>query len=131
MPARVLLLAQSGSDSGTRTRAHGPVSLRAGVALEGAVSAELARRAATDRDHEIAQTLAATVPNAELFVYPGEAHDFAEHDQRAAALLHRRALDFLQALVGDEFRAARRSHTLETTGRCVVRRRGRDEGAAS
>ena len=44
--------------------------------------------AATDRDHEIAQTLAATVPNAELFVYPGEAHDFAEHDQRAAALLH-------------------------------------------
>jgi hypothetical protein len=24
-----------------------------------------------DEDHEIAQTLAATVPNAELFVYPG------------------------------------------------------------
>src|SRR5438445_2393361 len=33
--------------------------------------------------------------------------------------------------VGDEFRAARRSHTLETTGRCVVRRRVRDERAAS
>ena len=49
----------------------------------------------------------------------------------AAALLHRPALDFLQALVGDEFRAARRSHTLETTGRCVVRRRVRDERAAS
>jgi hypothetical protein len=48
-----------------------------------------------------------------------------EHDQQAAALLHRRALDFLQALVGDEFRAARRSHTFETTGRCVVRRRVR------
>jgi hypothetical protein len=32
-----------------------------------------------DEDHEIAQTLAATVPNAELFVYPGEAHYFAEH----------------------------------------------------
>jgi hypothetical protein len=37
----------------------------------------------------------------------------------------RRALDFLQALVGDEFRAARRSRILETTGRCVVRRRVR------
>jgi hypothetical protein len=35
------------------------------------------------------------------------------------------------ALVGDEFRAARQSHTLEMTGRCVVRRRGRDERAAS
>jgi hypothetical protein len=29
---------------------------------------------------------------------------------------HRRALDFLQALEGDEFRAARPSHTFETTG---------------
>jgi acetyl esterase/lipase len=57
-----------------------------------------------DEDPEIAQTLAATGPNAQLFVYPGEAHYFAEHDQQAAALLHRRALDFLQALVGDEFR---------------------------
>jgi len=73
-----------------------------------------------DDDHEIAQTLAATVPNAELFV-----------DRRRGALLHRRAVDFLQALVGDEFRAARRSHTLETTGRCVVHRRVRDERAAS
>src|SRR6266516_4071201 len=46
-----------------------------------------------DDDHEIAQTLAATVPNAELFV-----------DRRRGALLHRRAVDFPQALVGDEFR---------------------------
>jgi hypothetical protein len=37
----------------------------------------------------------------------------------------------LQAPVGDEFRAARRSHTLETTGRCIVRRRVRDERVAS
>src|SRR5205823_13700682 len=73
-----------------------------------------------DEDHQIAQTLAATVPNAELFV-----------DRRRGALLHRRAVDFLQALVGDEFRAARRSHTVETTGRCVVHRRVRDERAAS
>ena len=73
-----------------------------------------------DEHHEIAQTLAATLPNAELFV-----------DRRRGALLHRRAVDFLQALVGDEFRAARRSHTLETTGRCVVHRRVRDERAAS
>ena len=72
-----------------------------------------------DEDHEIAQTLAATVPNAELLV-----------DRRRGALLHRRAVDF-QALVGDEFRAARRSHTLERTGRCVVHRRVRDERAAS
>ena len=59
------------------------------------------------------------------------AHYFAEHDQQAAALLQRRALDFLEALVGDEFRAARRSHTFEATGRCVVRRRVHDERAAS
>jgi hypothetical protein len=60
------------------------------------------------------------VLNAELFVYPGEARYFAEHDQQVAALRHRRALDFLQVLVGDEFRAARRSHTIETPGRSVV-----------
>jgi hypothetical protein len=30
---------------------------------------------------------------------PVEAHYFAEHAQQAAALLHRRALDFLQTLV--------------------------------
>jgi hypothetical protein len=36
-----------------------------------------------------------------------------------------------QALIGDEFRAARRSHTSETTGRCIVRRRVRDERVAS
>src|SRR2546429_3942484 len=52
-------------------------------------------------------------------------------DRRRGTLLHRRAVDFLQALVGDEFRAARRSHTLETTGRCVVHRRVCDERAAS
>ena len=39
-----------------------------------------------DEDHEIAQTLAATVPNAEPLRLPGEAHYFAEHDQQAAAL---------------------------------------------
>jgi hypothetical protein len=39
---------------------------------------------------------------------------------QAAALLHRRALDFLQALVGDEFRAARRSHTLDDWAMCCA-----------
>src|SRR5215216_434173 len=37
----------------------------------------------------------------------------------------------VQALIGDEFRPARRSHTSETTGRCIVRRRVRDERVAS
>jgi hypothetical protein len=36
-----------------------------------------------------------------------------------------------QALIGDEFRAARRSPTSETTRRCIVRRRVRDERVAS
>jgi dienelactone hydrolase len=40
-----------------------------------------------DEDFEIAQGLAATVPEAELFVYPGSEHYFAEHDDQAAALL--------------------------------------------
>jgi hypothetical protein len=48
-----------------------------------------------DEDFEIAQGLAATVPGAELFVYPGAEHYFAEHDDQAAALLTQRALGFL------------------------------------
>jgi len=50
-----------------------------------------------DEDHEIAQQLAATVAGAELFVYPGTEHYFAEHDEQAAALLIERVLDFLAA----------------------------------
>ena len=48
-----------------------------------------------DEDFEIAQGLAATVPGAELFVYPGTEHYFAEHDEQAAALLTQRVLGFL------------------------------------
>jgi dienelactone hydrolase len=48
-----------------------------------------------DEDFEIAQGLAATVPGAELFVYPGTEHYFAEHDDEAAALLTQRVLVFL------------------------------------
>jgi dienelactone hydrolase len=48
-----------------------------------------------DEDFEIAQGLAATVPEAELFVYPGTEHYFVEHDERAAALLRERVLEFL------------------------------------
>ena len=48
-----------------------------------------------DEDFEFAQGLAATVPGAELFVYPGTEHYFAEHDDEAAALLTRRVLAFL------------------------------------
>jgi hypothetical protein len=40
-----------------------------------------------DEDYETAQRLVATVPEAELFVYPGTEHYFAEHDDRAASLL--------------------------------------------
>jgi dienelactone hydrolase len=48
-----------------------------------------------DEDFEIAQSLAQTVPAAELFVYAGTDHYFAEHDEEAAALLTQRVLDFL------------------------------------
>jgi dienelactone hydrolase len=48
-----------------------------------------------DEDFEIAQGLATTVPGAELFVYPGSEHYFAEHDDQAAALLTQRVLAFL------------------------------------
>ena len=50
-----------------------------------------------DEDFEIAQALAATVPGAELFVYSGTEHYFAEHDDGAAALLTERVLEFLGA----------------------------------
>jgi dienelactone hydrolase len=50
-----------------------------------------------DEDFELAQGLAATVPGAELFVYPGAEHYFAEHDERAAALLEERVLAFLRS----------------------------------
>jgi dienelactone hydrolase len=48
-----------------------------------------------DEDFEFAQGLAATVPAAELFVYPGTEHYFAEHDDQAARLLTQRVLAFL------------------------------------
>jgi dienelactone hydrolase len=48
-----------------------------------------------DEDFEVAQRLAATVPGAELLVYPGTEHYFAEHDEQAAALLTQRVLGFL------------------------------------
>jgi dienelactone hydrolase len=48
-----------------------------------------------DDDFEVAQGLAATVPGAELLVYHGTEHYFAEHDDQAAALLTQRVLEFL------------------------------------
>jgi dienelactone hydrolase len=48
-----------------------------------------------DEDFEIAQGLAASVPDADLYVYPGSEHYFAEHDEAAAALLTERVLSFL------------------------------------
>lgn len=48
-----------------------------------------------DEDVEIMQTLAATVPGAELFLYPGPEHLFAEHDDQQRALLVQRVLAFL------------------------------------
>jgi dienelactone hydrolase len=48
-----------------------------------------------DEDFEFAQGLAATVPGAELFVYPGTEHYFAEDDEQAAALMTQRVLAFL------------------------------------
>jgi dienelactone hydrolase len=49
-----------------------------------------------DEDHEVAQSLAATVPGAELFVYPGTEHYFAEHDEQAAAQPEERVLAFIR-----------------------------------
>jgi dienelactone hydrolase len=49
-----------------------------------------------DEDHEIAQDLAATVPGADLFVYPGTEHYFGEHDEQAAGRLEERVLAFLR-----------------------------------
>jgi dienelactone hydrolase len=48
-----------------------------------------------DEDLEFARGLETTVAGAELFVYPGSEHYFAEHDAEAAALLKQRVLDFL------------------------------------
>jgi dienelactone hydrolase len=48
-----------------------------------------------DEDFEVARGLASTVDGADLFIYPGTQHYFAEHDGRAAALLTQRVLDFL------------------------------------
>ena len=51
-----------------------------------------------DEDVEFAEGLAQTVDGAELFVYPGTEHYFAEHDAAAGALLRQRVLDFLAAI---------------------------------
>jgi dienelactone hydrolase len=51
--------------------------------------------AEADEDFEIAQGLEATVPGAELYVYPGGEHYFAEHDEQANTLLTERVSAFL------------------------------------
>jgi dienelactone hydrolase len=56
-----------------------------------------------DGDLDVARELAATVENAELFLYPGNQHLFADsslptYDEKAAALLTRRVIDFLDAV---------------------------------
>jgi dienelactone hydrolase len=48
-----------------------------------------------DDDSEIARGLASTVDGADLFIYPGTEHYFAEHDGRAAELLTQRVLEFV------------------------------------
>jgi dienelactone hydrolase len=48
-----------------------------------------------DEDVEIMQGLAATIPGAELFLYPGPQHLFAEHDDDQRQLLVDRVLSFL------------------------------------
>jgi dienelactone hydrolase len=48
-----------------------------------------------DEDFDFARGLAGTVPGAELFVYAGTEHYFAEHDDEAEALLTQRVLAFL------------------------------------
>jgi len=50
-----------------------------------------------DEDVEIMQELAATVPGAEVFLYPGPDHLFAEHDQNQRRLLVERVLAFLDS----------------------------------
>jgi dienelactone hydrolase len=54
-------------------------------------------------DLEAARQLAETVEGAELFLYPGDRHLFADdslpdYDERAATMLRRRVLDFLDAV---------------------------------
>jgi dienelactone hydrolase len=56
-----------------------------------------------DGDLDAARALVAEAPQAELFLYPGSAHYFADaslpsYDPQAAALLTRRVLDFLDFL---------------------------------
>ena len=48
-----------------------------------------------DEDVEIMQGLAATVPGAEVFLYPGPDHLFAENDENQRALLVKRVMSFL------------------------------------
>jgi dienelactone hydrolase len=48
-----------------------------------------------DEDFEFAEDLAAAVEGAELFVYEGAEHYFAEHDADAAAQLDQRVLELL------------------------------------
>ena len=62
----------------------------------------------TEEDLRVARELAATIEGAELFVYPGDRHLFADeslpaYDERAAALLKEREIGFLDG-VRDEDR---------------------------
>jgi dienelactone hydrolase len=56
-----------------------------------------------NEDLDVARQLDETVESAELFLYPGDRHLFADntlrdYDERAAALLKERVLGFLDAV---------------------------------
>jgi dienelactone hydrolase len=58
---------------------------------------------AGDGDVDAAREIVATVPDAELFTYPGDGHLFADsslpsYDAEAAALVEKRVLEFLSTL---------------------------------
>jgi dienelactone hydrolase len=50
---------------------------------------------AGEGDIDAARALVKEATDAELFVYPGSEHYFAEHDEHAAAVLMQRVLAFL------------------------------------
>jgi dienelactone hydrolase len=100
LPAQKLAQTRSGARAALLMQAAIPLEEFGGAWPEG-VPLQLHVMADDELgDVEIARTLAETIPEAELFLYPGERHLFADrgladYDADAARLLAQRALRFL------------------------------------
>lgn len=103
MPAQMLAQTRPGAKGAVLLHAAIPIYEFGGSWPQGVPLQIHTREADPWGDADVARSLADTIEDAELFLYPGDRHLFADrslpdYDEEAATLLTRRVLDFLDGV---------------------------------